>query len=105
VKSIISASIGAALTLVLAACGAGAGGDKAAIAKACVDGGESDKTCTCMADKLATDLDAKALKAVATAMKAGDEKGGEMFAKLPADQQATITRALMSAGFGCTVGG
>lgn len=91
--------------LVLAACGASAGGDKAAIAKACVDGGEADKLCTCMADKLATDLDAKTLKTVATAMKAGEEKGAEMFAKLPADQQETIGKALMAAGFGCTMGG
>ena len=89
----------------LAGCGAAGGGAKAALVKACTDSGESDTSCTCVADSLEGSLDAETFKLVATAMAAGDEEGEKMMNDLPVEKQGAVMGALMSAGMSCMMGG
>lgn len=97
-KKIVLAAVAAVL---LTACG---GSPKGAMVKACVDSGESDKNCSCIADSLEKSLDAPTFKAVATAMAAGEEEGNKMMESLPAEKQGAVMGALMSAGMGCMMG-
>jgi hypothetical protein len=97
--------LAAAAALVLAGCGAIGGGEKAAMVKSCVAGGESDANCTCIADKLEAALDKDTFKSVATAIAAGEEEGNAMMEALPADKQGAVMGALMTAGMTCMMGG
>ncbi len=90
------------MALGLAACGGGGG--KAQLVKSCVESGEDEKMCNCMADKLEADLDSGTFKQVSKAMAAGEEKGQEMIENLPADEQSEIMTALMGAGMSCAMG-
>lgn len=101
-KKIVFAVSAAAFALT--ACGGGGGG-KAALVKECVAGGESEKTCNCVADKLQADLDSKSFGTLTKAMAAGEDKGEEMIMALPAEEQTKIMTALMGAGFACAMGG
>lgn len=95
---------GAAAFAVLSACGGAGGGGKAAFVNECVKGGEEKTTCTCIADKLEAELDAKTFAKLTKAIAAGEEKGSKMMEAMPADEQAKIAGAMMSAGFGCAMG-
>lgn len=97
--------LAAAAALLLTGCGAIGGGEKAAMVKACVDSGETDKNCTCIADKLEAGLDKDTFKAVAGAMAAGEEEGNKLMEALPADKQGAVMGALMTAGMTCMMGG
>lgn len=93
-----------ALALALAACG-GTGGSKSAMIKACTDAGEDAKMCSCLADGLEKNLDAKTFNTVAKAMAQGEDKGEEMIKNLPAEEQGKIMGAMMSVGMQCAFGG
>ncbi|PKP80686.1 MAG: hypothetical protein CVT79_13780 [Alphaproteobacteria bacterium HGW-Alphaproteobacteria-18] len=98
------AILAGALALAVTACG-GTGGAKASMVKSCIDAGEDKAMCTCLADGLEKNLDAKTFSTVAKAMAQGDDKGGEIIEKLPADQQGKIMGAMMSTGMQCAFGG
>lgn len=93
-----------AMALVLAACG-GTGGSKAAMVKACTDSGEDAAMCTCLADGLEENLDAKTFNTVADAMAAGEEAGSDIIENLPAEEQSKVMTAMMTVGMGCAFGG
>jgi len=86
----------------LAACGGGGG--KAQLVKSCVDSGEDEEMCNCIADKLEADLDSGSFKKISEAMAAGEERGQEMIENLPADEQSEIMTAMMGAGMSCAMG-
>lgn len=98
------AFVAGALALALTACG-GTGGSKAAMVNACTDAGEDKAMCTCIADGLEENLDAKTFNTVASAMSKGDEEGQKMIEGLPADEQGKIMGAMMSVGMSCAFGG
>lgn len=93
-----------AMALALAACG-GTGGANAKFVKACSDAGEDAELCTCLADGLEKNLDAKTFGTLANAMAEGEAKGEELINNLPADEQAKIMGAMMSVGMSCAFGG
>lgn len=93
-----------ALALALAACG-GTGGAKASMVKACTDAGEEQAMCTCIADGLEKNLDAKTFNTVAKAMEQGEEDGGAAIEALPVEEQSKIMGAMMSVGMTCAFGG
>ncbi|MFN4024043.1 MAG: hypothetical protein ACK4MQ_04370 [Hyphomonas sp.] len=93
-----------ALALALAACG-GTGGANAKMVKACTETGEDAELCSCLANGLEKNLDAKTFNTVANAMAAGDEVGEKIINDLPADEQAKIMGAMMSVGMTCAFGG
>lgn len=97
------AILAGALALAVTACG-GTGGGKASIVKSCMDSGEDREMCTCLADGLEKNLDAKTFNTVAKAMAQGDEKGGEIINDLPAGEQSKIMGAMMSTGMQCAFG-
>lgn len=101
-KNIVFAAVAA---LGLAGCGAMGGGEKASMVKACIDSGEAEADCTCIADSLEKGLDAETFKVVATAMAAGEEEGNALMEALPAEQQTAVMGQLMSAGMTCMMGG
>lgn len=96
--------VAGALTLALAACG-GTGGAKASMVKSCTDAGEDKAMCSCIADGLEKNLDAKTFNTVAKAMAQGEEKGGDAIESLPAAEQSKIMGAMMSVGMTCAFGG
>lgn len=93
-----------ALALALTACG-GTAGSKASMVKACTDAGEDKAMCSCIADGLEKNLDAKTFNTVAKAMAQGEEKGGDVINNLPAEEQSKIMGAMMSTGMQCAFGG
>lgn len=98
------AILAGAFALALTACG-GTGGSKASMVKACTDAGEDQAMCTCIADGLEKNLDAKTFKTVAKAMAEGEEKGSQAIESLPAEEQTKIMGAMMSTGMSCAFGG
>ena len=101
-KTFVYAAVSA---LALAGCGAVGGNPKSAMVKACTEGGDSEKNCTCIADSLEKNLDKPTFRVVANALAAGEEEGGKVMDELPAEQQTKIMGALMAAGMGCMMGG
>ena len=99
-----TAIVAGAMALALAACG-GTGGAKASMVKACTDAGEDQAMCTCIADGLEKNLDAKTFNTVAKAMAQGEEEGGKALEALPAEEQSKIMGAMMSVGMTCAFGG
>jgi hypothetical protein len=95
--------LAAVAALALTGCG-GMGGGKGAMVKACVDSGETEANCTCIADSLEKNLDKETFALVSNAMAAGEEQGNKMMEELPADKQGAVMGALMSAGMGCMMG-
>jgi predicted HAD superfamily phosphohydrolase len=100
-RTIFAAALAATL---LAGCGAIGGGEKAAMIKACVESGETDANCSCVADNLEKNLDAETFKVVAGAMAASEEEGNDIMNGLPTDQQGAVMGALMTAGMSCMMG-
>lgn len=98
------AIVAGALALALAACG-GTGGSKSAMIKACTDAGEDQKMCSCIADGLEKNLDAKTFNTVARAMSKGEDEGQKIIENLPADEQGKVMGAMMSTGMACAFGG
>lgn len=98
------AILAGALALALTACG-GTGGSKAAMVKSCTDAGEDSAMCTCIADGLEKNLDAKTFNTVAKAMAAAEGAGDDMIESLPAEDQTKIMGAMMSVGMTCAFGG
>ncbi|MBY9065288.1 hypothetical protein K1X12_00165 [Hyphomonas sp. WL0036] len=98
------AIVAGALALALTACG-GTGSSKAAMVKACSDAGEDKAMCTCLADGLEKNLDAKTFSTVAKAMSKGEEDGQKMIENLPAEEQGKIMGAMMTVGMSCAMGG
>lgn len=94
-----------AMALALAACGGGTGGANAKMVKACTESGEDAELCSCIANGLEKNLDAKTFSTLANAMAEGEEKGEEIMNNLPADDQAKIMGAMMSVGMTCAFGG
>ncbi|OYW88037.1 MAG: hypothetical protein B7Z22_03270 [Hyphomonas sp. 32-62-5] len=98
------AILAGALALALTACG-GTGGSKASMVKACTDAGEDQAMCTCIADGLEENLDAKTFNTVAKAMAAAEGAGDDVIESLPAEEQTKIMGAMMSVGMSCAFGG
>jgi hypothetical protein len=95
--------LSAVAAIALAGCGVIGGGPKTAMIKACTDGGESEKDCTCVADKLEKDLDSETFNVVAAALLLTEEEGGSLLETLPIEKQESVMVLLLSASASCTM--
>jgi hypothetical protein len=94
----------AALLMLAAACGQ-SGGAKADLIKSCVDSGEDETLCTCLADGLEEQLDAKLFRKIAAEAARTGEPDDAFLESLPADEQGAVLGAMMSTGMTCAFGG
>lgn len=92
------------VTLAAAACGGGTGGARADMVRSCVDSGEDEALCSCLAEGLEGELDPKLFKKIAAeAAKSGDSND-DFLDTLPAEEQGAVLGALMSVGMSCALG-
>lgn len=89
----------------LAACG-GNGGAKGRMVEPCAEGAMMNRQiCTCIADRLQSDLDGRTFTTVANAWDRGPASLNESLSRLPRDQQNKAVTALASATGECVVAG
>lgn len=91
-----------AAALLATACGAAAGGGKAALVDACVDGGEDKKTCECVANELEKNADKDAFRAMTLEAQGKTEEAEKIISGLPMDKQISVATAAMGAMMKCS---
>ncbi len=98
-----TSALAIAASLVLAACGGvGGGGSKADLVKWCVDSGDAQADCECMASRLQADLPPELFKTLATGFAAGEDEAAAALESLPEDEQLQAMSAMIEAGMSCT---
>ena len=91
-----------AAALVVSACSA-AGGDKAALMASCKKEGESDKTCSCVANEFEKTLDKQAFHAMALSAQGKNEEADKIMNALPMEKQMQMATAAMGVMMKCAV--
>ena len=91
-KKILLAGV---MALGLAACG---GGGKAQLAKACVDSGEDEKMCNCMADVMKANLSKDTFNLAVKAVRDGDMNSPELQTAMSAEFSENPEKAIEFAG-------
>ncbi len=89
-------------TLALASCGGT--GNREALVDACMEGGESEANCTCLANAADEELDAKLYGKLVEVTKVGDEKAAEIMSGLTTEQQGQLFSFAMAAAVSCGAG-
>lgn len=98
-----TSALAMAALFALTACGGiGGGGAKADLVKWCVDSGDAQSDCDCMAGRLEAELSPELLKKLAAGFSGGDEQAAEVLESLPEDEQMQAMSALIEAGMNCT---
>jgi Ni2+-binding GTPase involved in maturation of urease and hydrogenase len=95
--------VAVAAVLMVASCGA-AGGGKAALVKSCVKGGETKKTCDCVATELQKNADKDVFRAMVLQSEGKDAEAEKIMNALPMEKQFSAASAAMGAMMKCAVG-
>lgn len=88
--------------IALASCGGVS--NNQALVDACMDGGESEANCTCLANAADEELDAKLYGKLVEVTRVGDEKAAEIMSGLTPEQQSQLFSFAMSAAISCSAG-
>ncbi|MEL7480172.1 MAG: hypothetical protein AAGJ29_01300 [Pseudomonadota bacterium] len=93
--------IGAA-ALLLVACGGG--NDKQKLVAACIEGGESEANCSCLADAAEENLSDKLFGKLVDITAAGDDGAAQIMSELTQDEQSEFFSFAMRAAVTCGAG-
>lgn len=89
---------GLAVVAVLMVSGCGGGADTSAFVKQCKQGGDDEKTCSCVAEQLQKNLSPEAFKSVMLDAAGKSEEANKIRSSMPMDKQmAAMTSAVQAA--------